>query len=59
MDDIDISVGSDLISNNKFIASSRWVADRFQDLIIGTPFELVLNFSLILGLSLLVIGRIR
>lgn len=59
LQNIDISDGSDLITNNGFISAANWVRVQFTNLVIGTPFELVLMFSLVLGLALIFIGKVR
>lgn len=55
----EINLNNSIISNSKFISSANWLRRRFDDLIIGTPFELVLVFSLILGLALTIVGKLR
>lgn len=56
-DDIDLT--NNITSNNKFISSAIWVRRRFDELIIGTPFEYILVFSLILGIGLTIVGKLR
>lgn len=48
-----------LISNNKFISSAIWVNYRFNELILNTPFELVLVFCLSLGIALAMLGKVK
>lgn len=57
LDDIDIS--TDLVQHTGFTNAALWVSAQFNRLVIGTPFELVITFSLITGLALVLIGKMR
>lgn len=56
-DDVDMT--NNLYSNNKFIASANWVKTQFERLVLNTPFELIIVFSLILGIALIFAGKVR
>lgn len=57
LDDIDIS--TDLVQHTGFTNAALWVSAQFNRLVLGTPFELVMTFSLITGLALVLIGKMR
>lgn len=57
LDDIDLS--TDLVQHTGFTNAALWVSAQFNRLVLGTPFELVITFSLITGLSLVLIGKMR
>lgn len=44
---------------SKFLASADWVRTQFNVLTGNTPFGSVLSFSLLLGLALLIIGKVN
>lgn len=48
-----------LTGSFKFIQSANWVTQQFNRLVTNTPFEMVIAFSLVLGLSLVFIGKVR
>ena len=54
-----ISTDSDLIGNSSFLSSAVWVKQQFDRMTNNTPVGSVLGFSLILGLALIFIGKIR
>lgn len=54
--DTNINIGN---LGSKFLASADWVRMQFNTLTNGTPFGSVLSFSLLLGLALVLVGRIR
>lgn len=54
-----INTSPDLISNSKFLTSANWVTLQFNRLVMNTPIELVLMFSMTLGLALVFIGKLR
>lgn len=56
LDNIDTT--SDLITDNNLLNSASWVRARFNELTVNNPFGDVLTFSMLLGLALLLIGRI-
>lgn len=49
---------SSLITNNKFLNSASWVRTQFNNINSG-PFATLLEFSLLLGIALIFIGKIR
>lgn len=55
----DINLDNDLVQHSGFTNSALWVSQQFNRLVIGTPFELVLNFSMVTGLALVLIGKLR
>lgn len=55
----DIEVSSDLVTDTNFLAAADWVRTQFNNLTLNSPFGLVVTFTLILGLALLIIGKIR
>lgn len=57
LDDIDLS--TDFVQHTGFTNAALWVSAQFNRLVIGTPFELVVTFSLITGLALVLIGKVR
>lgn len=57
LDDIDLS--TDLVQHTGFTNAALWVAAQFNRLVVGTPLELVVIFSLITGLALVLIGKVR
>lgn len=46
------------LMGSKFLNSANWVKTQFDRITTGTPFGSVLGFSLVLGLGLLIIGRV-
>lgn len=57
LDDIDTQFNPSSFGS-KFQASAIWVSDQFNELTSDSPFGSFLGFSLLLGLSLLIIGRV-
>lgn len=57
LDDIDMSFNP-LSFGSKFQASAIWVSDQFNELTNDSPFGSLMGFSLILGISLLIIGKV-
>lgn len=55
----DIDLSTDLVQHTGFTNAALWVSAQFNRLVIGTPFELVITFSLITGLALVLIGKVR
>ena len=43
---------------SKFLQSANWVRTQFGNLTNSTPFGTVLSFSMLLGLSLLIVGKV-
>lgn len=58
MNDIDIGSNGLNAMGSNFQNSAVWVATQFNKFTNNTPFGSVLGFSLVLGLSLLIIGRV-
>lgn len=56
---IDLTANKGLIRNSKFGSSSRWVTRQFNRIVTDTPFELLITYSLTVGLALLVVGKLR
>lgn len=54
-----IDLDNDLVSHTGFTNAALWVSAQFNRLIVGTPFELVMMFSLVTGLALVLIGKMR
>lgn len=54
-----INTTNNLYSNSKFIASANWVKAQFERIVLNTPFELIIMYSLILGIALIFAGKIR
>lgn len=50
---------SDLISNNKYLNSAKFVRTHYENLIKDTPFQSLIIYSLTLGIALTIIGRLR
>lgn len=46
------------LMGSKFLNSANWVKTQFDRITTGTPFGSILGFSLVLGLGLLIIGRV-
>ena len=61
----DVKPDSDLLKQNGFLNSAKWVSSQFNNLVDvqtsdgSQPFKLMLFFSLILGIALIMIGKIR
>lgn len=61
----DVVPSSDLLKQNGFLNSAKWVSSQFNQLVDvqtsdgSQPFKLMLFFSLILGIALIMIGKIR
>lgn len=55
----DIDLSTDLVQHTGFTNAALWVSAQFNRLVVGTPFELVMTFSLITGLALVLIGKMR
>ena len=61
----DVTPNSDLLKQNGFLNSAKWVSSQFNNLVDvqtsdgSQPFKLMLFFSLILGIALIMIGKIR
>lgn len=55
----DIDLSTDLVQHTGFTNAALWVSTQFNRLVIGTPLELVVSFSLITGLALVLIGKVR
>ena len=54
-----LNLTSDILSNSKFLTSANWVKVQFDRMTVNTPIGSVLSFSLILGISLIFLGKIR
>ena len=54
-----IEVESDMLENNKFIGSANWVATQYTRMTNGTVIGSLIGFSLLFGLALIFIGKIR
>lgn len=54
-----IDLDNDLVSHTGFTNAALWVSAQFNRMISGTPFELVMMFSLVTGLALVLIGKMR
>ena len=61
----DVTPSSDLLKQNGFLNSAKWVSSQFNNLVDvqtsdgSQPFKLMLFYSLILGIALIMIGKIR
>lgn len=56
---LDINSNTGLLVNSSFVKSALWVNDMFDQLIVGSPFELVLVFCLSIGIAFAMIGKVR
>ena len=60
-----VNTDSDLLKQNGFLNSAKWVSSQFNNLVDvqtsdgSQPFKLMLFFSLILGIALIMLGKIR
>lgn len=45
--------------DSSFLTSAAWVTTQFNELVMETPFENLITFSLIIGICLFLIGRYR
>lgn len=43
---------------SKFLSSAEWVRTQYNRLVLNTPFESLITFSLLLGLALIMIGKV-
>lgn len=59
LENIDLNAGKGLIKVSKFGTSARWVVRQFNRIVMDTPFELLITYSLTIGLSLLLVGKVR
>lgn len=59
MNAIDINESGSIISNNNFLLTSNWVRTQYNRMITNNPFGSMISFSLVIGISLLVIGKLR
>lgn len=50
---------NNLFGNSKFIASASWVKTQFDTLTNNNAFGYLITFSLVIGLSLVIIGKLR
>lgn len=57
LDDLDIE--SDLIENNSFLSSARWVAEQYTRITTDNPIGSILKFSLVLGFVMIFLGRFK
>lgn len=51
--------GLSLVTNGNFLTSANWVRTQFNRMITGNVFGTLIYFSLVLGLALLVLGKLR
>lgn len=63
-DDLDnafnnITIDNSLITNNGFINSAQWLSNQFTNIVSPTPINNMIMFSLILGLAMVLIGKVR
>ena len=54
-----LNITSDILTNSKFLSSANWVKVQFDRMTVNTPIGSVLSFSLILGITLIFLGKIR
>lgn len=54
-----IEVESEMLENNKFVGSANWVAQQYTRITNGTVIGSLIGFSLLFGLALIFIGKIR
>lgn len=54
-----LDITSDILENSKFLSSANWVKVQFDRMTVNTPIGSVLSFSLILGITLIFLGKIR
>lgn len=59
MNQIDFNTSGSIISNNNFLLTSNWVRTQYNRMITNNPFGSMISFSLVIGISLLVIGKLR
>lgn len=59
MNQIDFNASGSIISNNNFLLTSNWVRTQYNRMITNNPFGSMISFSLVIGISLLVIGKLR
>lgn len=55
---IDINANTVLLTNDKFLATANWVSTQFTNLTYGNPIGSLLTFSFVLGLALILLGKI-
>lgn len=58
LQDIDTSNNLPSAMGSKFLTSANWVRVQFNRMTENTPFGSLLGFSLVLGISLLIIGKV-
>lgn len=63
-DDLDnafnnINIDNSLITNNGFINSAQWLSNQFTNIVSPAPINNMIMFSLILGLAMVLIGKVR
>lgn len=58
MDNTIINYDPGTAFGSKFLYSSNWVRSQFEAMTSNTPFGSVLSFSLLLGIALLIIGKV-
>lgn len=58
LDNIDENLNNNILSSNNFLQSANWVRLRFNSIVNNNPFGDILQFSLIFGIALLLIGRV-
>ena len=55
----DLDIESDLIENNSFLSSARWVAEQYTRITTDNPIGSILKFSLVLGFVMIFLGRFK
>lgn len=60
LDNLDISnKNNNLFGNSKFIASAQWVKTQFDWFTNNNAFGYLITFSLVIGIALVIIGKLR
>lgn len=54
-----ISTSNELVQHTGFTNAALWVSAQFNRLVVNTPFELIITFSMVTGLALVLIGKMR
>lgn len=60
LDNLDIqNQNNNLFGNSKFVASAQWVKLQFDNLTNNNAFGYMITFSLVIGLTLVIVGKLR
>lgn len=60
LDNLDIqNKNNNLFGNSKFVASAQWVKLQFDNLTNNNAFGYMITFSLVIGIALVIVGKLR